>query len=205
MLRFLLDKCRTIPGPFQQARVVTADLVEELLALGRHYLDPRRNEASAPDIRPPRPVSSPPPAPPEPKPTVEVPTPAPAARAADASRPRKKKAGKPTGAELEVPAALALAMEAQGNLRKQDFKILAILWDAENRGLGPLSAKGISQHGGRIGIPIRHENVRKVIRSRLERHVTIHTEVIGTGTVYRYEMNAAGKAEFEDAFLGEGR
>jgi hypothetical protein len=203
MVRFLLEKFRTIPGPLKQARIVAADLAEELLDLGRHYFEKDRGGVDAPEPR--RAPSFP--AEPAPGPMVEEPGPTPggpAARGAEPSKPRRKKGGKSTATELELPDALVAAVDVPANLRKQDFKILAILWDAGNRELGPMSAKGISQHGVRIGIPIRHENVRKVIRSRLEKHIAVHTEVVGNGTVYRYEINSDGRSHFEHTFLGAG-
>jgi hypothetical protein len=94
-------------------------------------------------------------------------------------------------------------MTDPGNLRKQDFKALAILWDAYGRGMVPLSAKAVSDHGAQIGLAIRHENVRKVIRMRLERYVDYHNEGAGSGTIYRYALNAAGRGHFVDTYLRE--
>ncbi|HUT76351.1 MAG TPA: hypothetical protein VM285_01615 [Polyangia bacterium] len=201
MVRFLLDKFRTVPGPLKQARIVAADLAEELLDLGRHFLERRRDGADAPEPwkNPSYPAEPPPSVADQPQ-IVD----APAAPDDGPPKPKRKKGGKSPATELELPDVLAAAVEIPANLRKQDFKILAILWDAGNRELGPMSAKGISQHGLRIGIPIRHENVRKVIRSRLEKRISVHTEVVGNGTVYRYEINPDGKFHFEHTFLGAG-
>ncbi len=202
MVRFLLEKFRTVPGPLKQARVVAADLAEELLDLARHQLERRGGTGDGFQPRNPEPFSTgtvnEPPQPPPPPADVE------AVPGAGPAKPRKKKAGKSSATDLDLPEELAAAVDLPTNLRKQDFKILAILWDSGNRKQGPLSAKGISQHGVRMGIPIRHENVRKVIRSRLEKHVAIHTEVVGNGTVYRYEINPDGKLHFERTFLRPG-
>lgn len=93
-------------------------------------------------------------------------------------------------------------MGRNGNIRKQAFKVLAILWDADQKNLGPLSAKALSLHGENIKLPIRHENVRKVIRMRLERYVHIHPQEMGNGTVYRYNLSKEGRAHFETTYLG---
>ncbi|MCK9462141.1 MAG: hypothetical protein M0R80_21150, partial [Proteobacteria bacterium] len=104
---------------------------------------------------------------------------------------------------LEVDPRLARAMSAAANSRKQDFKVLAILWDAYGRGLVPLSAKAVSDHGVQIGLAIRHENVRKVIRMRLEKYVDYHNEGAGTATIYRYALNATGRDHFAATYLRE--
>ena len=101
----------------------------------------------------------------------------------------------------DVDERLAAAIDVPANPRKQEFKVLAILWDARGRERGPMSAKSISQHGKRLGLDIRHENVRKVIRTRLEKHVDIQTEGVGRGTIYRYEIADAGAAYFEEKYF----
>ncbi|MCU0663645.1 MAG: hypothetical protein MUC50_15120 [Myxococcota bacterium] len=102
---------------------------------------------------------------------------------------------------LEVSPQLARAMADPANLKSQDFKVLAILWDVEKRGLLGMNAIDLSSHGERIGLTIRHENIRKVVRIRLSEYVkTIRFSEDGTN-MYRYEMSRAGKAYFEDHFL----
>jgi hypothetical protein len=104
---------------------------------------------------------------------------------------------------LEVDPRLARAMADAANVRKQDFKVLAILWDAHGRGLVPLSAKAVSDHGVQIGLAIRHENVRKMIRMRLEKYVDYHNEGAGSATIYRYALNAVGREYFDETYLRE--
>lgn len=205
MIRFLLDKYRTMPGPLKQARVVTADLAAELLDLAECYLKQRRNQDGDPPGTPCRSSDPPPEAPPmeELRPATRPATPPPAKAPPEPAEPAKarKKKSRTPATELEPPKALVSAIAIPSNLRRQDFKILAILWDAGGRALNPMSAKGISQHGTKLGIKIRHENVRKVIRSKLEKFVTVHTEVVGSGAVYRYEINSAGRQHFEETYL----
>ena len=47
-----------------------------------------------------------------------------------------------------------------------------------------------------MGLSIRHENVRKVIRMRLDKYVDVHAEGVGSGTVYRYRISSDGITYF---------
>ena len=174
MIRFLIDKFRQAPGPLKQVRLITADLAEEVVDLAEHYIRGRSDFAETVDDYPERE----PPPPPEPPPDPEA-------------QPEK----------LEVADRLAKAINTPGNKRKQEFKVLAILWDAREREMGPLSAKAISQHGEKIALKIRHENVRKVIRMRLEKYIKVHTEGVGNGTIYRYELDSRGIKYFETTYF----
>jgi hypothetical protein len=193
MIKFVIDKFREAPGPLKQARLIVADLAEEVVDLAGHYLKNRGNRYDVPDVEPCYTPADdrPAPAAPQEEPTA-APEPAPA--------PATPKEDEPEPLE-NVDARLAEAIETPGNKRKQEFKVLAILWDASGRELGPLSAKAISQHGKRLGLAIRHENVRKVIRMRLEKYIRIHTEGVGSGTIYRYEIDRPGTDYFESTYL----
>lgn len=176
MIRFLIDKFRQAPGPLKQVRLITADLAEEVVDLAEHYIKGRSDFAETIDdyserVPPPDPPPEPPP---EPEEQPET---------------------------LEVADRLAEAIKTPGNKRKQEFKVLAILWDARERSMGPLSAKSISQHGEKMELKIRHENVRKVIRMRLEKYIKVHTEGVGNGTIYRYEMDTPGVKYFETTYF----
>jgi hypothetical protein len=197
MLKFVIDKFREAPGPLKQARLIVADLAEEVVDLAEHYLKNRGDRYDMPDVDPCRsPAEASPEAPP---PAESADEPADVAPAAPAP-PSKPPADEPEPLE-NVDERLTAAIETSGNKRKQEFKVLAILWDAQTRELGPLSAKAISQHGKRLGLAIRHENVRKVIRMRLEKYIRIHTEGVGSGTIYRYEIDTPGKEYFETTYL----
>lgn len=102
---------------------------------------------------------------------------------------------------LEPMPRLAQAMTDPENLKKQDFKVLGILWDLEQRGMLGMNAHDLSAHGDRIGLVIRHENIRKVIRLRLSDYVeTIRFSEDGT-SLYRYELTKAGVQYFAKTFL----
>ncbi len=213
MFRFLIEKLKQAPGPLKQPRLILGDLAEELLDLTEHYLNRLRGRApeSTPhappapvEVRsqPPRSASSAPKEEPEPKAT---------------SKPAKKKAKKssskkvaarsvkapPVKRTLEVDERLSKTLDHPSNQKKQDFKVLAILWDAKQRDLGFMSAKEISKHGEKLGLVIRHENVRKVIRMRLEDSIEIHTEQGGNGSVYRYRLASGGSSYFEETYFGK--
>ena len=192
MIRFVIEKFRTAPGPLKQPRLILADIAEEVLDTARQYMDRRpsdRHEAEADGIG-----AAPIAAGAEPDssvPSPENPVLEPPGRGTPAPQPRA----------LDVDPRLARAMSDAGNARKQDFKVLAILWDAYQRGLVPLSAKAVSDHGVQIGLTIRHENVRKVIRMRLDKYVDYHNKGAGSGTIYRYALNAVGRDHFDGIYL----
>jgi len=194
MIKFVIEKFRTAPGPLKQPRLILADIAEEMLDTARQYMDRRphdryKGEADGVGAAPIDPgaetdssVSA-----------VDNPVVEPTGNGTPAPLPRA----------LDVDPRLARAMSDTANVRKQDFKVLAILWDAYQRGLVPLSAKAVSDHGVQIGLAIRHENVRKVIRMRLEKHVDYHNEGAGSGTIYRYALNAVGRDHFDEMYLRE--
>lgn len=198
MIKFVIDKFREAPGPLKQARLIVADLAEEVVDLAGHYLKNRGNRYEMPDVEP---CHTPPAAEPVAGGAAESESPVSGSAEPKVAKDQPKpKEAEPEPLEDVVPR-LSEAIEAPGNKRKQEFKVLAILWDAQHRELGPLSAKAISQHGRRLGLAIRHENVRKVIRMRLEKYIRIHTEGVGSGTIYRYEIDGPGKAYFETTYL----
>ena len=184
MIRFLIDKFRQAPGPLKQVRLITADLAEEVVDLAEHYIRGRSDFAETlDDSFESTPVETSPPA-------------------KTKAKPAASGAAQEESAEtLEVEKRLGAAIETPGNKRKQEFKVVAILWDTRERKMGPLSAKAISQHGEKIGLKIRHENVRKVIRMRLAKYIKVHTEGVGNGTIYRYEIDAPGIEYFEATYF----
>jgi len=195
MIKFVIDKFREAPGPLKQARLIVADLAEEVVDLAEHYIRNRGDNYEMPDVAPCH-------TPAESAPSDSAA--APQEPAAEEPKPEKAPA-KPPEDEPEpldnVNERLSAAIETPGNKRKQEFKVLAILWDARGRETGPMSAKAISLHGKRLGLAIRHENVRKVIRMRLEKYIRIHTEGVGSGTIYRYEIDQPGVDYFEATYL----
>ena len=190
MIRFLLEKFRQAPGPLKQPRLIVADLAEEMYDLASTYVESKRHGADyeAADDVPLRPATDPPASPAEPE---EKP-------AAKAKAAPEKSADEPT---LELEERLAKAVAVPGNKRKQEFKVLAILWDAAYREMPPMSAKAVSNHGVKMGLSIRHENVRKVIRMRLEKYIKVHAEGVGSGTIYRYELDDSGAEYFTTTYF----
>jgi hypothetical protein len=102
---------------------------------------------------------------------------------------------------LEPMPRLAQAMTDPENLKKQDFKVLGILWDLEQRGMLGMNANDLSAHGERLGLVIRHENIRKVIRLRLSEYVETIRFLEDGASLYRYELTKAGVQYFEKTFL----
>ncbi len=189
MVRFIIDKFRQAPGPLKQPRLILADLADEVVDLMGTYLNQRKGGSSCAPCE-------------QTFPRVE--SPAPATSRGD---------GGPSGDSaddvvddrqglLDIDPKLAAAIAVPGNKRKQEFKVLAILWDTQQREMPPMSAKSVSQHGENLGLSIRHENVRKVIRMRLEKHIKVHAEGVGSGTIYRYELAPVGKEYFTSTYFG---
>lgn len=195
MLRFLLDKFRQTPGPLKEARLIAGDIAEEILDLAEYYLKRAKSDVNVGDVAQSE------------SPSYESATSSPAAEterraeketaqapASDQQAPRSERS-------LEVTEKMAAALDSIQNKKKQEFKILAILWDADQRQMGKLTAKAVSEHGEKLAISIRHENVRKVIRMRLDKHVEIHTEQVGNGNIYKYKLSPVGKDYFENRYL----
>ncbi|MBN2343663.1 MAG: hypothetical protein JXX29_21935 [Deltaproteobacteria bacterium] len=194
MIRFLIDQFRSAPGPLKKPRILVADLAEEVLDLAKHYLG--KDDPAAPTGY----TDSAPPPSTEPVEAQSAPTPptSEANTAAVSEDAPESTAGLAAG----IDPKLAKAISVSGNARKQAFKVLAILWDANQKNLGALSAKAISKHGEEVlNLQIRHENVRKVIRMRLENYVNVHAQGVGNGTVYNYEMSEAGLNYFASTYF----
>ena len=200
MLRFFLDKFKESSGPLKATRQVVADVMEELLDIAEHYilgsnsdstfsngatssaqadLDNRGQNLKSDSAR-----------------KGKTPTSAKAKRKKQTKQPELKRT-------LDVPHELATALDIPSNKKKQEFKVLAILWDANNRNLGNLSAKQLSEHGVSLGLAIRHENVRKVIRMRLENYVNILQNRQQGSPIYNYKITEAGIKHFRDKYLNE--
>ncbi|MBN2718021.1 MAG: hypothetical protein JXX14_19385 [Deltaproteobacteria bacterium] len=201
MIRFLIDQFRNMPGPLKKPRILVADLTEEVLDIAEHFL--KKGDSAYKDTdccgcgngtTAASETAAPPAAPAQPTPVeseASVGTTAPAG-------PKAKTGGKAS----DIDPRLAASIMVPANVRKQEFKVLAILWDAYSKNIGALSAKAISKRGEDIlNVQIRHENVRKVIRMRLENYVKVHAQGVGNGTVYNYELAEAGAAYFASTYL----
>ena len=209
MIKFFLDKFRETPGPLKQARLVVGDVIEELMDLAGHYLRRKGPEdAPVPEDMPAvahteAPTPAPPPSKAEPKPRAKA-APATKKKASAKSTATKKKAPRAPDAPartLDVGPELARALDRPVNQKKQEFKVLAILWDADKRGLGDLSAKALSDHGIQLGLVIRHENVRKVIRMQLSGYVESVQNRTDGGSIYHYRITPKGATQFEEKYL----
>lgn len=196
MLRFLLDKFKETSGPLKDTRVAVGDVLEELLDVADHYIKRLRKQdtVAREEIPASESTSSSPPVAEENNVSLNTST---------AAAPSKREASEkamPTRT-LKVPKELAAAVDATLNRKKQEFKVLAILWDANNRAMGSLSAKQLSDHGAKLGLEIRHENIRKVIRMRLENYVDIHQDRRQGHTLYHYKITPKGVNYFSNKYL----
>ncbi len=184
MIRFFIDVFRNAPGPFKKPRILVADISEELLDLIKSRIAGPTSGTAAPcpDCGGRSPAKDS---------TSPTDPPAPAAASA--------------GKNNTLPAVdprLRTALSSPANLKKQTFKVLAILWDVHCRNPRPLSAKEVSTHGKEaLGLQILHENVRKVIRMKLEPWVTVQTEGKGNSSIYRYVISDEGVRYFEKHYL----
>jgi len=195
MLRFLLDKFKQAPGPFKQTRLIVGDLAEEMVDLADYYIHRKKYSQwnTSTDHAPNDPGTGAGTSWGEALPSI------PDSREAGEQNESPPSSG-PKRA-LDVSPAFAAALDNNQNTRKQVFKVLAVLVDAESRGKGPLTAKEVSEHGAKLGISIRHENVRKVIRMRLDKHVEIRSEQVGNRSIYKYRISPSGIDFFKNTYL----
>ncbi len=202
MLKYLLDRFKQAPGPFKQTRLIAGDLAEEIVDLAEYYAKRIRNQSehgSASQGNSPQGSC------------VKNESRSSAAELKndlftaqkELELSTKETDKKNTGPvrTLDVPEEFAKALDFPQNKKTQEFKVLAILWDAQQRNIGTLSAKAVSEHGVKLGLTIRHENARKVIRMRLNKQVEIHTEQIGSGSVYKYQISPVGSEYFVSKYL----
>ncbi|MDD5306407.1 MAG: hypothetical protein PHU25_03720 [Deltaproteobacteria bacterium] len=194
MIRFLFDKFRAAPGPLKEARLIVADLAEEILDLAAHYAEKMREpKGQWEDVDGSKKAC-------ERHPSAK-PGPGKSATERPSIGEEPSEPSHPPTRSLEVDPRFATALGLPANNKTQEFKVLAILWDAKSRGMDNLSAKAVSEHGERLGVAIRHENVRKVIRTRLGAFVDVHTEKTGSATVYRYRISTEGESHFVSKYL----
>ncbi len=187
MLRLLLDKFRQTDGPLKQTRLVVGDFAEEMLDLAEHYIKQicsSQENHNHPDWDKPDSSHF-------------------SDTASENGLARDHKKPEQTGPKrvLQVTEALAKSLDIPQNKKKQEFKVLAILWDVDQRNMGPQSAKAVSEHGEKLGLSIRHENVRKVIRMRLDQYVETQTVQVGSGTIYKYRISEEGIKYFTSKYF----
>ena len=186
MLRIVTSLIRNAPGPFRGARALAADLVEGLL-----------------DVVSPPPEMPPPPPPAKPAGAEQSPEPV------AASTPKRKPEPAPPPSEAKTApgrdptATFAKAMTRPDWVRRQDFKVLAIFWEARRRREGPITAKRAARLGEELGLTIRHENVRKVVRTRLTEQVRTETVPNSQPPTFEFELTDEGKRFFEKEFLAK--
>jgi hypothetical protein len=193
MLKFFLDKMRDRHGPLKQFRLIVGDIVEELLDIASHYIH----------------------RPPDEKDTslhsgvVEVPHfdtqneegAQPISKSNQSSKRKKTHIEETSLRRLDTFPELTAALDSPANRKKQEFKVLAILWEANRRGLGELSAMDVADHGNKIGLVIRHENIRKVIRMQLTGYVDpIQNRKKGI-SIQQYRITPKGITYFEQKYL----
>ena len=90
--------------------------------------------------------------------------------------------------------------EAEANevpSRAERLRICDTIW----RDMGAITAKAASALGGEMDLVIRHENVRKVVRTRLKDRIDTSTVPDSQPPTFQYEINDAGVAFFEQEYL----
>ena len=195
MMRFFLDKFKESTGPLKETRQLVGDVLEEIMDIVEHYIKGSRDNVAEAleDVSEPRKSHD---QQGGDNPTVD------SAPDKKEKLKKKKQLKKPEPKRtLEVPEELAAALDMASNRKRQEFKVLAILWDANNRNLGNLSAKKLSEHGEKLGLAIRHENVRKVIRMRLQNNVEILQNRRQGTSIYNYRITDKGIEYFSTKYL----
>jgi hypothetical protein len=204
MIRFLIDQFRQAPGPLKQTRLLIADLSEEVLDLAKAYLKNNTSDEASP-------YSTEPDAESEAAPAIHsVSTPA-----AQTDNNTEQKTEPAPAQKTEPPAEatknsddkalkeqLKKALADPKNQRKQPFKIMAVLFDAQNSNAGPLLGKEVSEYGAEhLNIKISPENVRKVIRLKLGDYVSIKKHGNCVHAAYKYQLTDTGAKYFISTYL----
>lgn len=193
MLRVLTSVIRNAPGPFRGARALTADFIDGLIDVISPPVD------------------------------AEQPAPPPSSSAHDggfdtAAKSREDRSSSTaSGDSKEVKPSVTSSDSGQSNdnleaafkksigrtdwVRRQDFKVMAIFWEANRRGLDALTAKKAAKLGIEVGLTIRHENIRKVVRTRLNEKIETTTVPDSQPPTFQYEITSQGKTFFEKEYL----
>ncbi len=185
MIRFFLDRIREASGPLKQLRLLACDILEEFIDTAEHYskLHLKKCKDQNTDQE------------------VSMHT----QQTQDTSRLSKTKdfcVDCLNFSSQNVSLTFDEAILVPANKKKQEFKALAILWDVHHKGKGALSANDLTNYGLSIGLSIRHENLRKVIRMQLSDYVNrIVNDKSGVGISSLYEINNKGIAYFEKKYL----
>ena len=221
MLRIITSLIRNAPGPFKGARALTADFVEGLVDVIK---PPADLEQPPPTQSPAAPqktdgAGAQPPSTPKDQPAgeetkaketkaeaeetkaKETKAEAEETKAEEAEAPETEPEKGEERADQDWDQAYAAAVEVSRWVRRQDFKVLAIFWKARERSMGPITAKDAAVLGDDIGLSIRHENIRKVIRTRLEESIETTTVPDSQPPTYQYEMTDDGASFFVDEYL----
>ena len=196
MLRIVTSLIRNAPGPLRGPRALAADLVEGLIDI----VSPPP-EVVPPPPPPPRPAEVSPQAPPAPAPAAAA-KPEPK-KAAAAEKPAEEPQKEVKGASEDLLGDFKTSTSRPDLVRRQDFKVLAIFWESRRRGNGPLTAKKAAALGGELEMTIRHENVRKVVRTRLTDQIQTSTVANSQPPTFEYELTDDGAAFFETEFLAK--
>ena len=191
MLEELLKQFKESPGPLKPTRMIVGDFAEEILDLTKHYLKRFQTTVQGDDSSLSDDFFG---AEDEGEPVSE-----------DIGQQGEQRTESKTAFEpersLEVSEPFAVALDFPKNKKNQEFKVLAIFYDTSTRGTGPLSAREASNHGKKLGLKIRHENVRKVVRMRLGDYVEILKEERGQGTLNKYRISPKGTDYFSTKYL----
>ena len=179
MLRVFTSIIRNAPGPFKGARSLTADLLEGLADV----VSPQEEQP--------------------PEPTYPAPVESQPVKSGDGAEKVEavKKATKSEKVKDDFSEAFKSAISKPAWVRRQDFKVLAIFWESKRRGDGPITAKQASTIGDEIGLKIRHENVRKVVRTRLTEKIETTTVPESQPPTFQYQITAEGQQSFVNDYL----
>ena len=203
MLRIMTSFLRNAPGPLKGARALTADLLEGLADVVSPPKDVDLPPPSEPYAPPERVVHDKPSEAGSEPPSAEEPTEEAKAPEAPVDEPVAETTADAPEPNADLQAAFDKALEKPAWVRKQDFKVLAIYWQAQQQQKGPLTAKKASTLGGELGLTIRHENIRKVIRTRLDDKIESSTVEGSQPPTFQYEILDVGAQFFEQEYLAK--
>jgi hypothetical protein len=188
MIRFFIDQFRNAPGPFKKSRLLIADISDEIIDMAKAYISPEIEENVFSETVAQSEVSSKK----ESKKDSEE-----TSQKEKSNKPQKTKP-----ANTRKNPKFEAAIKDPKNTKKQQFKVLSILFDVKMKNMGPTTGKDLSKHGKDVlGIIIAPENIRKIIRLKLGDYITIETYGTGTHTAYKYILTNDGEKYFTTTYL----
>jgi len=197
MIKFILDKVRTAPGPMSELRGLAADLAEAAVATvaGKvpESLDPlgilsefRQEEEDYASYYSGETYES-----------------------GDSYAYEESAEPADSGTENVAAAADGVdyrdlfdkAVKDKKLASKQEFKVLAILWDAADECAEGLTARELAERSEKLKLKMRPENIRKVLRSRLSDYSDAHEETRSGKKTLVFSLNEKGYEYFREKYL----